>query len=288
MKTFTIANRKGGTGKTTTVVSLAGALAEAGHRVLVIDLDPQGSATDWLATGPASPLRDFGDRPYRVLDGDLGIHDALVATHHGIELLPANDSLQHGARSLAGEPGADWVLRGALDRYQRSSSAAAPAADFVLIDTPPQPGFLASAAMLAADGMILPIEARHMGLKGLAKILTQASRLARIHQAVPVAALAVCRLDRRTRQGPAIARQVRAFAAAHLPGAPVLDVRENVTLSEAAAAHAPITTFAPRSAGAEDYRALAGLLVRHGANRPAGSRASNAPPVRSQGSSVSP
>jgi len=261
MKILTVANRKGGTAKTTTVVSLAGALAEAGHRVLVLDLDPQGSTTDWLAFGPGAPLRDFGDRPFRVLDGQVPLADAILTTRHGIDLLPANDSLQHAARSLAGEPGGDWVLHGALEGFERTARAEGSAPDVVLIDTPPQPGFLANAALLAAGALVIPIEARHLSLKALAKFFFRVQRLGRVRQALPIAALAVCRLDRRTRQGPTVARQVRAFAAAHLPEVPVCDIRENVTLSEAAAAHQPITVHAPRATGAEDYRTLARVVA---------------------------
>jgi chromosome partitioning protein len=255
MKILTIAGRKGGSAKTTTTVSLAGALAEAGRRVLVADLDPQGSATDWLAGRVGAPLDDFGDRPARVLEGSLPVEDALVRTGHGIDLLPANGSLSVVARLLLGEADGQRSLLAALRQLPRSRY------DFVLVDTPPEAGFLANAALVAADQIVIPAEARHLGLHGPVRVLARVQRMSRYGEPVPIAAILVCRLDRRTNQGPDVAAQLRAFAAQEVPGVPLLDVREAVALSEAAAAHQPITVFAPRSRGAEDYRRVADLLL---------------------------
>jgi chromosome partitioning protein len=262
MIVLTVTNTKGGTGKTTSTVSLAGALAEAG-RVLVIDLDPQGSATRWLhgperGDGGREVARQYQDRPLRVLTSDLPIAEAIVETDHaGIDLLPGNATLEQAARTLASEPGGDSALASLLrndldaDRYH-----------FVLIDTPPTTGTLSSSALLAADALLIPVEARHLGLEGLARILTTTQRLARrLNRDIPVAAVLVCRLDRRNQEAPMIASQVREFLAAQHPGVPVHELRENVRLSTAASAHIPITLFDARAAGAIDYRRVAADLV---------------------------
>lgn len=269
MNILTVTNTKGGTGKTTSTVSLAGALAEAGRGVLVVDLDPQGSATRWLhgperdEEGRESP-RQYGNLPMRVLTRDLALEEGIVSTdHEGIDLLPANATLEQAARALAAEPGGDAELGALLggldpDRYE-----------FVLIDTPPTTGTLSSSALLAANALIIPVEARYMGLEGLAKILTTAERLAlRFNRELPVAAVLICRLDRRNREGPERANQVRDFMASKHPGVPVHEVRENVRLSAAASSHQPITSFDPGATGAVDYRQVAvDLIERFGGAR---------------------
>lgn len=248
-----VVNHKGGTGKTTTAVNLAGALAELGRRVLVVDLDPQASATRWLA--PPEPVPDFGDRPFRVLEGSLPVSEAVVATAHGVDLLPANATLHQAARALAGEPASDAALRTAL------RSLPPDAYDLVLVDCPPHEGFLSANALLAATGLLIPVETRVLALEGLASLLAKVRRLGgRLGREISIAAVLACRLDRRTAHAPWVAEVVREYVEAEFPGVPSLTVRENVALSDAAAAREPIVRFRPRAAGAQDYRAVARVV----------------------------
>ncbi|MFW6012357.1 MAG: ParA family protein [bacterium] len=264
MKIVTITNHKGGTAKTTTAVSLAGALAEVGHPVLVIDLDPQGSATRWLH-GPTNNdagrlvAPQYDDRPRRALTGEIDLADAIIETEHdGIHLLPANATLEQAARELATEPGGDAILRALL-----SNGLDPQHYHYVLIDTPPAAGTLSSSALLAADLLVIPVEARHLALEGLARILTTIKRLAlRLEREVPIAALLLCRLDRRNKDSPRIAEHVTDFVRQAQPGLPIHEIRENVTLSVAAAHHQPITSYDGRSTGAEDYRKVTRDLVK--------------------------
>lgn len=264
MKILTVTNHKGGTAKTTTTVSLAGALAEAGRRVLVVDLDPQGSATRWLdgptTDGSGRPVApQYGDHPRRALTGDIELAEAIVETEHeGVDLLPANATLEQAARQLATEPGGDAIL-GAMLRKTIDPERYA----YVLIDTPPAAGTLSSSALLAADLLLIPVEARHLALEGLARILTTVQRLGvRLDREVPIAALLLCRLDRRNQDSPRIAEHVREFVAQAQSGLPIHEIRENVTLSVAASHHQPITAYDGRSTGSADYRTVARDLLQ--------------------------
>ena len=253
--TLAVVNHKGGTGKTTTAVSLAAALGELGYRVLMVDLDPQASATRWL--GPDGGGGDFGDRPYRVLEGTLPAAEAVVATRHGVGLLPANATLRQAERVLAGEPGSDAALRATLRGLPEG------AYDAVVVDSPPHEGFLSANALLAATGLVVPVETRILALEGLASMIAKIRRLgARLERELPIAAILACRLDRRTAHAPWVAESIRGFFAEEFPGVPCLEIRENVALSDAAAAREPITTFRPRATGAEDYRAVARVVGR--------------------------
>ena len=250
-----VVNHKGGTGKTTTTVNLAATVADLGFRVLVVDLDPQASATRWLT--PQGQIPDHGDKPFRVLEGTLAAPDAVLSTPHaGVDLLPANATLRQAARSLAGEPASDASLRTALRALPGG------AYDLVLLDCPPHEGFLSANALLAATGLLIPVETRVLALEGLASMVATIRRLgARLDREIPIAAVLACRLDRRTAHAPWVAESIRAFLDDQFPGVPLVEIRENVALSDAAAAREPITHFRPRSTGAEDYRALAQLVA---------------------------
>lgn len=253
MKIFAVTNSKGGSCKTTSAVSIAGALAELGRRVLLVDMDPQASATRWLLGG-----QDHGDQPQRLLEGELPVDQAVVHTDdEHLDLLPANASLDRAARALSGQPAADRSLYAALRRLDPSRY------DAVLIDCPPHAAsFLGSNALLASDALVVPVETRAMALQGLASTIASAGRLeALLDRSVPIVAILACRLDRRTAQSPEVAEQIREYVEAHLPEVPVVPVRENVTLSDAFAAQLPVTSYAPRSSGAEDYRVVARTLL---------------------------
>jgi chromosome partitioning protein len=260
VRRLAVVNHKGGTGKTTTAVNLSAALAELGKSVLLVDLDPQGSATRWLDPLPAEGEAegeaevDHGDLPSRVLEGSLPVMeavDAVGATGFGFDRLPGNASLRRAARALAGEPASDASLRGVLRGLPQGRY------DFVVIDCPPHEGFLSANALVAADALVIPVETRVLALQGLASLIAKIRRLGvRLERELPIAAILACRLDRRTSHAPWVAETIREYCEAEFPGVPVLTVRENVALSDAAAARMPVTVFRPGSAGAEDYRGV--------------------------------
>ena len=148
-----IANHKGGVGKTATAVNLAAALAEGGEAALVVDLDPQGSASSWLGVDDegAETLEAFAD------GRALPVRATATA---GIEVVPSGTAMAAAERRLSGEIGAERLLAEALSRTEGHWR-------WILIDCPPGLGLLSVNAMAAAGGVVVPVEAHHLGLRGL-------------------------------------------------------------------------------------------------------------------------
>ena len=250
MRTIAITNQKGGSGKTTTTVNLAAALGVKDRRVLVIDLDPQASASQWLG------VRDAGRELLDVFISDRPLVDALRPTASvGVELVASSAWLVGAEKALAGEVGAETILRHKL--------ADLPAGrwDYVLLDCPPSLGALTVNALSAAAEVIVTVEAHVMALSGLAQLLqtTQVVQQ-RLNPELTVSGILACRVDTRTRHAREIVEQLRA----RFDGL-VFDtvIRENVRLAEAPSFSLPILQYDRRCTGAWDYRALAKELVSH-------------------------
>jgi chromosome partitioning protein len=246
MRTIALTNQKGGVAKTTTAVNLAAALAEQGKTVLLIDLDPQGSATRWLGADPG------GRGLYDLLSGG-GSLDGLVQPTKtpDLELVPASRALGRADRDLAGEPGVDLVLKRALE--------AARPHDFVLIDCPPQLGILVAIALATCQQVLVPVATHVMELHGLADLTATIDKVReRLNPELEVMVLA-CRVDRRTRlAGDVVDALRRRFPAELLETV----IHENVRLAEAPSHHEPIILSDPYSTGAADYRELAHELLK--------------------------
>jgi len=244
LKIIAVTNHKGGSAKTTTTVNLAAALAEFGHRVLVIDLDPQGSATQWLGL----PL---GDRP--VLDAYLVRGDVTAVitatTAPGVDLVPASyylvaaDRRQETAIALG-------IIR-ALERLPAMW-------DYVLIDCPPSHSPLALAPLGVAPWVLVPVEARVLALSGIASLVgTMDSVRERLNPNLTLAGVIASRVNR-TRHAREVVERLRERF-----GTLVFDavVRETISMAEAPSFQLPITRYAPDGPGAEDFRAVARELL---------------------------
>lgn len=248
IRTIAITNQKGGSGKTTTAVNLAAALAEKGEKVLLLDLDPQASASSWLG------VEDGGRGLLEVLTAGGKLEELVrETTALGVELVPSSSWLVGAERALAGEVGAELVLRKAIGRLPARW-------DFLLLDCPPSLGLLAVNALAAVGEVLVPVEARTMALRGLADLLRTVEVVReRINPGLEISALLLCRVDRRTRLALDVEESLRAkFGKLVLRAV----VRENVRLAEAPSFKQPITTYAPSSTGAEDYREAAAEWLR--------------------------
>src|SRR3954463_12521881 len=147
--TLAIANQKGGVAKTTTVASLGAALAELGHKVLLVDLDPQSCLTFSLGIDP----EDLELSVHHVLTKGLDPAEVIIETDDGVDLLPATIELARAEADLLTRTGREHVLKGALDDL--ATSPGSTAYDWVLLDCPPSLGILTVAALTAADGVLI-------------------------------------------------------------------------------------------------------------------------------------
>lgn len=241
MKTWAVTNQKGGSGKTTSAVNLAAVGGELGRRVLVVDLDPQASASAWLGTP------DGGRGLLEVLTEGAALEDLVVETGTaGVDLVPASAWLANVDRVLAGEVGAELAFRDAVK--------ALPARwDLVLVDCPPALGLLTVSALAAVREVVVPVETSAMALAGLAGLVRTVERVRdRLNPDLAIRAILPCRVDARTN----LARDVVAHLRERF-GSLVTEtvIRESVRVREAWSFGQAVTTYDPRGAGAEDYRA---------------------------------
>lgn len=241
-----VVNHKGGTGKTTTAVNLAAALAAEGRRTLLIDLDAQGSASAWLAVTGAD--HDTGD----VMRGAATLGDLVRAGAGGVDVVPATPRLASVERSLASEPDAVLSLRGALSHLDGPWSV-------VLLDCPPSLGLLSLAALMAADRLLVPVEATIMAVNGLADLIGTVERVRQRRRDIglpefELAGVVVSRADLRTNLARGIVEGLRQRFDGDVFGTVV---RETVRLQEAPAERLPVILYDPEGIGAADFRALA-------------------------------
>lgn len=242
-----ISNQKGGSGKTTTAVNLGAALGEKRKRVLLVDLDPQASVTAW-----------FG-----VKDVERGIYDCLVdntriesitckTAASGVDVVPASIWLVGVEKALAGEVGAETILK---RRLSETSGY-----DYILLDCPPSLGLLTVNALTAAGELLIPVETHVMALAGLAHLIRTFEHVKeRLNPGLRLAGILACRADFRTRHTQDVIDQLRK----RFPKETLTTiVRENVRLAEAPSFGQPITQYDTESHGALDYRALAREIVK--------------------------
>ncbi len=255
MRRIAFINQKGGVGKTTTAVNLGAALALAGRRVVLVDLDPQANLTLYLGV----ELADGAATTYRVLTGELSFGEALRPTRvERLRLLPTDIHLTGAELELSSAPGRETLLREALEGWASRTAEEAPA-DYVLIDCPPSLGLLSLNALAAADEVFLVVQTEFLALQGMSKLVDVIELVKRrLHPALEITGIVPCLYDSRLR----LAREVLSELRRYFPDKVFRQaIGSNVKLAESPSFGQTIFEYAPESSGARDYRALAQEVV---------------------------
>ncbi|MEO5323165.1 ParA family protein [Mesorhizobium sp. CC13] len=250
---ITIANQKGGVGKTTTAINLATALAAIGERVLIIDLDPQGNAS----TGLGIDRRDRSVSSYDVLTGELEIEQAAMETAvPGLSLVPSTLDLLGIEMEIAAQPDRVLKLRNAL----RAAAARSANYSYVLIDCPPSLNLLTLNSMAAADSVLVPLQCEFFALEGLSQLLETVDQVRQtINPDLSIQGIVLTMFDGRNNLANQVVEDVRA----HM-GEKVYEtvIPRNVRISEAPSYGKPAILYDLKCSGSQAYLQLASEVIR--------------------------
>lgn len=250
---ITVANQKGGVGKTTTAINLATALAAIGERVLIIDLDPQGNAS----TGLGIDRRDRSVSSYDVLTGELEIEAAAMETAvPGLSLVPSTLDLLGIEMEIASQPDRVLKLRNAL----RAAAARAANYSYVLIDCPPSLNLLTLNSMAAADSVLVPLQCEFFALEGLSQLLETVDQVRQtINPDLSIQGIVLTMFDGRNNLANQVVEDVRA----HM-GEKVYEtvIPRNVRISEAPSYGKPAILYDLKCSGSQAYLQLASEVIR--------------------------
>jgi chromosome partitioning protein len=244
-----VVNQKGGVGKTTTAINLGAALAELGHSILLVDLDPQANSTSGLGLDPVRARFNV----YHTLIGEATIEQAMVPTSvPGMQLVPSHIDLAGAEIELATMSARETRLRKALGSVPDGIGC-------IIIDCPPSLGLLTLNALSAATSMLIPTQCEYFALEGLRHLLyTHQLVRSRLNPNLGIAGIVMTQFDARTTLSWDVLREVRRSHPAH-----VLEtlIPRNVRISEAPSHGKSVIQYDPSSRGAAAYRALAKELL---------------------------
>ena len=250
---FSIANQKGGVGKTTTTINLATALALAEQRILVVDMDPQANLTSGVGLkGHAAPAGTI----YQALTAPDPIDDPAAFTLEtrvkDLWLIPADRNLTGAEVELVTLPNRERRLRDLIEPLRNRF-------DFILIDTPPSLGLLTLNALVAADAVVIPLNCEYFALEGLADLVATLRRVrASLNPSLDIAGVLMTMYDERTNLGQQVSKDIREFFKDR-----VFDtvIPRNIRLGEAPSHGMPAILYDIKSRGSEAYLALAKELL---------------------------
>ena len=246
---ISVANQKGGVGKTTTTVNLGACLASLGKKVLLVDIDAQGNATSGVGIRKPDVTRDI----YDVLVNELPIDEAtLITEHENLSIVPATLQLAGAEIELTSMMARESRLKGSLAEVSSQY-------DYILIDCPPSLGHLTINSFTASDSILIPVQCEYYALEGLSQLLNTV-RLVQKHfnPELEIEGVLLTMYDARTNLGNEVVEEVRKYFREKVYET---IIPRNIRLSEAPSHGKPIIDYDPRSRGAEVYQALAKEVV---------------------------
>ncbi|HWL05524.1 MAG TPA: ParA family protein [Xanthobacteraceae bacterium] len=263
-RVISVANQKGGVGKTTTAINLGTALAAIGERVLIVDLDPQGNASTGLGIGRAARRHST----YDVLVGEAAMRDVVVPTAvPRLAIAPSTMDLSGVELEIGTERDRAFRLRDALRKVNDGLPADGTAADsessaftYVLVDCPPSLNLLTVNAMAAADAILVPLQCEFFALEGLSQLLQTVEQVrASLNPTLTIHGIVLTMHDSRNNLSNQVAADVREFM-----GSQVYDtvIPRNVRVSEAPSHGKPVLVYDLKCVGSEAYLRLATEIIQ--------------------------
>ncbi|MEO8725050.1 MAG: ParA family protein, partial [Acidobacteriaceae bacterium] len=249
-----IANQKGGVGKTTTAINLAASFAAAEVRTLLVDTDPQANSSSGIGFSREQDTARLSS--YEVLSGSCLAVEAIISTEmEDLDLLPASKHLIGGAIELVEAERREFRLRDALAAVRDDY-------EYIVIDCPPALDLLTLNALVAADAVVVPMQAEYFALEGVSELLgTLNSIREAFNPAIEIDAVVLTMYDERTNLAQQVAANLREYFGDKMC---VTTIPRNIRLAEAPSYGKPVLLYDPRSKGAESYIRLAKeLMGRH-------------------------
>ncbi len=250
-KIISVANQKGGVGKTTTTINLAAALGESGKKILVIDMDPQGNTT----SGVGVEKNEVENTVYELILGECSIKECVIKdVLDNVSLIPANVNFAAAEVELIGIEKQEYILKNELDWIKDQY-------DFILIDCPPSLSTLTVNALTASDSVLVPIQCEYYALEGLSQLIHTINLIKeRLNNKIVIEGVVFTMYDSRTNLSAQVVDNVKANFAYN-----VFDtvIPRNTRLAEAPSFGMPILTYDPKATGSEAYRSLAKEVIEN-------------------------